>query len=152
MVAGGPEMATSRMDSIIRYLRKAVLLRDEIDVTDGELLEQFVAERDETAFHVLVKRHGSMVLGVCRRLLRHEQDAEDAFQAVFLVLAQKASSISPPERVGNWLHGVAQTTVVRMNAANAKRRALQKSAKRLAEPEAPSTYSGENLQRLDQEL
>ncbi len=78
-----------------------------MDLTDGELLERFVSGRDETAFAALVSRHGPMVLGICRRLLRHAQDAEDAFQATFLVLVRKAGGIGRRELLGNWLYGVA---------------------------------------------
>jgi RNA polymerase sigma-70 factor (ECF subfamily) len=77
------------------------------DLTDGKLLEGFLSRHDETAFDALVRRHGPMVMGVCRRLLGNREDAEDAFQAVFLILARKAGSIRPREKVGNWLHGVA---------------------------------------------
>src|SRR5947209_7942862 len=90
--------------------------------SDGELLAAFVAGRDAAAFAELVRRHGPMVFGVCRRALRHRQDAEDAFQATFLVLARKAGSVFPPELVGNWLYGVALKTAVRSRAANARRR------------------------------
>src|SRR5947209_5921500 len=74
---------------------------------DRELLERFVASRDEAAFEALLHRHGPMVLGVCRRVLSSSHDAEDAFQATFLVLARKAGSIRQRVSIGPWLHGVA---------------------------------------------
>jgi DNA-directed RNA polymerase specialized sigma24 family protein len=74
---------------------------------DAALLAWFAVERDEAAFAELVRRHGPTVLGDCRRLARHPQDAEDAFQAVFLVLATKAGTLTRPELLGNWLYGVA---------------------------------------------
>src|SRR5262245_48478780 len=79
-------------------------------LTDGQLLERFGAHRAEEAepaFAALVARHGPMVLGVCRGLLRNTHDAEDAFQATFLVLARKAGALRRPDLLGPWLHGVA---------------------------------------------
>src|SRR5262245_53110508 len=78
------------------------------DVTDAQLLEQFTARHEEAAFAALVRRHGPMVYGGCRRVLHNEHDAEDAFQATFLVLAQKAASINLRNSVGSWLYQVAQ--------------------------------------------
>jgi RNA polymerase sigma factor (sigma-70 family) len=76
-------------------------------VSDGELLRRFVARQDPAAFEALVRRHGPMVLGVCRRVLRDAHRAEDAFQATFVVLMHKAPLIGQPERLANWLYGVA---------------------------------------------
>src|SRR5262245_56013780 len=84
--------------------------------TDARLLESFLATRDESAFAALVQRHGPMVLGVCTRILRNRQDAEDAFQATFLVLVRRATSITPPGMVGNWLYGVAHQTALKARA------------------------------------
>jgi DNA-directed RNA polymerase specialized sigma24 family protein len=77
------------------------------DPLDAELLRQFSARQDEAAFETLVRRHGPMVQGVCRRILGDAHDAEDAFQAVFLVLVRKSASIRRPELLANWLYGVA---------------------------------------------
>ncbi len=91
------------------------------ELTDPQLLECFVKQQDEAAFAVLVRRHGPMVLGVCRRVLDHAQDAEDACQATFLVLVRRASSIGRPELLGNWLYGVA-FRIARKARAQAARR------------------------------
>jgi RNA polymerase sigma factor (sigma-70 family) len=77
------------------------------DLTDAVLLERYTSRREEAAFAALVRRYSPLVLSVCRRVLHHEQDAEDAFQAVFCVLAQKAASIRQRAAVGAWLHAVA---------------------------------------------
>ncbi len=76
-------------------------------LSEWELLEQFLAHRDELAFQVLVSRHGPMVLGICRRMLPNAADVEDAFQATFLVLLRRAGSLGPGDAIAAWLHGVA---------------------------------------------
>ena len=85
-------MVTSQMSEVILHLRRAVLLRDGAGLADGQLLEDFISRRDEAALAALVRRHGPMVWGTVRRLLSHH-DAEDAFQATFLVLVRKAASM-----------------------------------------------------------
>ena len=94
-------MATSRMNRVVQHLRRAVLLQDGAGLTDGQLLGCYVEHRNETAFAALVRRHGPMVWRVCRRVLTHHQDAEDAFQATFLVLVRRAGSILPRDMVSN---------------------------------------------------
>src|SRR5882762_115008 len=96
-------MAKSGLGTVLFNLRRTLLRQDKAGLPDATLLDCFISERDETSFEVLLRRHGPMVLGVCRRVLRNEADSEDAFQASFLVLFMKAASIRPRSMVGNWL-------------------------------------------------
>ena len=126
------------------------------NVSDAELLERFVSCRDEAAFAALMARHGPMVFGVCRRLLRHAQDAEDAFQATFLILVRKAASIGKRELLGNWLYGVAIRVASRARVMAMKRRTqeatdMEQVAGATREPaEAPDLRAAitEEVQRL----
>src|ERR1043166_120913 len=143
-------MATSQMGSAIQQLRKAVL---EQEAPDGQLLESFLSRRDGLALEALVRRHGSMIWNVCRRVLRHQQDAEDAFQATFLVFVRKAASIVPREMVGNWLYGVAHQTALKANATAAKRRTREKQVTEMPEPASAEQEHWTDLQPiLDQEI
>jgi RNA polymerase sigma factor (sigma-70 family) len=94
-------------------------------LADQELLRRYVRSNDEAAFACLVRRHGPLVLGLCRRILRHEQDAEDAFQATFLVLARKARAIRRRQAVGSWLCGVAFRVATKLRASQARRQARE---------------------------
>ena len=101
------EMPTGTPDPLLRFIR-AIRTKSAIQrASDGELLERFIASRDEGAFAALVHRHGPMVLGVCRRILRDAHYAEDVFQVTFLLLAQQAHAIRRKGSVGSWLYGVA---------------------------------------------
>jgi RNA polymerase sigma factor (sigma-70 family) len=91
------------------------------DLSDHDLLDRFAAARDETAFAALVERHGSLVLDAARAILRHDQDAEDVFQAAFLVLARKAASIRGRGSLACWLHGVARRVALRALRARTRR-------------------------------
>src|SRR5580704_7906941 len=115
-------MANSQMSKLTRQLRQAVLGKDGAGLTDGQLLGCFLDHHEEAAFTALLHRHGPMVWGVCRRILRSHQDVEDAFQATFLVLVRKAASIAPREMVANWLYGVAHQTALNARAAAARRK------------------------------
>src|SRR5262245_17557147 len=114
-------MAGGRPNSLLRHIRWMAGLPADGGGADGHLLERFVTQRDEAAFEALLSRHGPMVLGVCRRLLRDPQDAEDAFQATFLVLCCKAGSIGKREAVASWLHKVAWRIALRVRADAARR-------------------------------
>src|SRR5436190_14182943 len=94
---------------------------------DRELVESYLERRDEAAFAALVERHGPMVLGVCRSVLRHRHDAEDAFQATFLLLARKAQAIRRPDGLASWLHGVAHRVALKARAAATRRQALEQA-------------------------
>jgi RNA polymerase sigma factor (sigma-70 family) len=124
-------------------------------LSDAQLLEGFVVARDETAFRALVDRHGRMVLGVCRRVLGNHHDAEDAFQATFLVLARRARA-APGERLGPWLHGIALRTALKARVAAGRRRLHEGRAARqrpiLVEESQPDSALGpildEEIRRL----
>jgi len=119
--------------------------------TDGQLLEAYTACRDGDAFAELVRRHGPMVWGVCRRMLPNRQDAEDAFQTTFLVLVRKPHSVSPATRVGNWLHGVAVRAALKARAARARRHECQ--VEMVPEPvSVPDRPYHDTLPVLDEEL
>src|SRR5229473_206817 len=100
-------MPQGHLDSFMSCLRRWARAGCAVGLTDAQLLERFVREREGAAFEALLRSHGPMVFGVCRRLLNNAQDVEDAFQATFLVLVRKARSISKRESVGSWLYGVA---------------------------------------------
>jgi RNA polymerase sigma factor (sigma-70 family) len=110
------------LGDIIRRIGRSVSLQSDLALTDAQLLERFVARRDEPAFAALVVRHGPMVLGVCRRLVRDAQEAEDAFQATFLVLARKAAVIQRQPLLAGWLYGVAYRVAVRLRGRTVFRR------------------------------
>src|SRR5215831_2854286 len=145
-------MPTSSMTPLLRHLRQAAFRADTGDLSDGQLLERFLSRREEAAFEVLVRRHGPMVLGVCHRVLHNSHDAEDAFQATFLVLVRKAASIVPREMVGNWLYGVAYRTALEASRAMAKRRAKEKQVSECPRRETANDVWAELRPVLDQEL
>jgi RNA polymerase sigma factor (sigma-70 family) len=113
---------------LLERLRDVLLRPAAGELSDGQLLERYLARRDEAAFVLLLRRLGPMVLGVCRRVLRQEQDAEDAFQATFLVLVRRAEAIRPRERVGPWLYGVAYRTALKSRALAGRRRQVERAA------------------------
>lgn len=145
-------MASRRVEPILQYLRRTMLRRDETGLTDGQLLERFLSG-DEAAFEALVRRHGQMVLGVCRRIVGDAHDADDCFQATFLVLVRKAASIVPRDKVGPWLYGIARTTAVRVKAARAKRQRRERDVSKLPDVEALGDGLRDEIHSLlDEEL
>src|SRR5215212_3001756 len=120
--------------------------------TDRELVRAFAATRDEAAFAEVVRRHGPMVLAVCRRVLADAPDADDAFQAVFLVLARRAGSVGRPERLGGWLHGVAVRCARHARAAAAGRRAKEHPLSDVAAPAAADPLWADARPVLDEEI
>src|ERR1700677_1445309 len=98
-------MAKTALRGVLQRVRMLAAMQTGRALSDADLLGRFIEQHDEAAFTVLVERHGPMVLGVCRRALRHSQDAEDACQATFLVFARKAASIRKSAALGSWLHG-----------------------------------------------
>jgi RNA polymerase sigma factor (sigma-70 family) len=148
---GTPRRADA-MNDVLRHLRRAALLRAGKELSDAQLLESFLVRREGAAFEILLRRHGPMVLGVCRRVLRNYHDAEDAFQATFLVLARKAGSVRSKQVLASWLYGVAHRTSLKARAMSAKRRAKERqSVERRVEP-APARDNDGLLERLDAEL
>jgi RNA polymerase sigma-70 factor (ECF subfamily) len=105
-------------------------------LSDGQRLDPFLAAREEAAFAALVRRHGPMVLGICRRVLGNLHDAEDAFQATFLVLVRRAAAIVPRDRVGHWLYRVAYRTSLEAKGARAQRQA--KEGRVIPRPSTPN--------------
>ena len=145
-------MATTQLGTLLRHIEQLTSGRGAHEWTDGQLLDDFSARRDESAFAALVYRHGPMVLRVCRRVLHHEQDAEDAFQATFLVLARNTASIRKRDTLGNWLHGVAYRTAMKAKRSAARRRNHEARLRAVA-PQATSRPSWDETQAvLDEEI
>src|SRR5262249_32263013 len=114
-------MPTRSLTPVLRYLGE--FSHGAADTArDGPLLERFVRQGDATAFTTLVRRHGPMVLGVCRRVLHDVHAADDAFQATFLLLVRKAGSLQQPDALGPWLYGVAYRTALKARLLADRRR------------------------------
>lgn len=146
-------MAGATLGTVLRHIRHLAGGPGPVEMTDAELLERFVQHQDETAFEALVRRHGPMVHGVCRRSLSDPHDVEDAFQATFLVLVRKARSIGRRELLGNWLYGVAYRVALKARVRAAKRRTHERQVAAMPEAELPCPWTDRDLrQALDQEV
>ena len=125
-------MASAGFGTAFRHLRALFEGGSALTLEDGQLLARYGSERDEIAFEALVTRHGPMVLTICRAVLRNEHDVEDAFQATFLVLAKKASSIRGSDALGGWLHRVAYRASVQASVEAVRRRRKEAEASAMA--------------------
>src|SRR5437899_1809237 len=105
-------MSVRRLAGVLRHFRQLFDNRSD-ELTDAAVLERFVRDADDTAFATVMRRHGPLVWSVCRRVAGHEQDAEDVYQATFLLLARKARSIRKRGSLGSWLYGVAYRLALR---------------------------------------
>ncbi len=146
-------MAGRHLRTLIQHLRRCVCPHGEDTLSDTQLLERWVQQRDEAAFEVLLWRHGPMVLSVCRRLLRESHDVEDAFQAAFLTLVHKGASIRRPEALAAWLYRVAYRIALRLRRESAERtQREQAGVETLASMETDESSRGDLRAVLDEEL
>ena len=136
-------MANAQLEPVLHRLRHLF----QTDQPDAILLERFVTARDESAFELLMLRHGAMVLGLCRGILRHAHDAEDAFQATFLTLVRKAGAIGKREAVGSWLYKVAYRIALRARRASNQQR--QEKQELFHTRFCLAQYSGSDLERFN---
>lgn len=146
-------MASNSGSELVQQLRTLILHFEEPSQTDEQLLHLFVAQRNEAAFARIVQRYGPMVWGICRRMLRGQEDVEDAFQATFLVLVRRASSITQRALLANWLYGVAHRTALKARSLRARQQLRERQVAAMPEPgKAASTRHDDLETLLDQEL
>src|ERR1700677_2306095 len=139
-------MAIQTLGSTLRQINRLFADGAVTVLSDAQLLERFVGRRDSEAFEAILARHGPMVLGVCRGILRDPNDAEDAFQATFLILIKNAGSIRANVVLGGWLYQVAYRVAVAANTAAARRRMLERKAGEMAAmSSAPGTTISDEL-------
>jgi RNA polymerase sigma factor (sigma-70 family) len=138
-------MANAQPGPGLSRLRRAIQGYAADGRSDEELLARFIAAREEAAFTALVRRHGPMVLGVCQRVLHNRQDAEDAFQATFVVLARRAPSLREPARLGSWLYVVASRVARTARERAARRRIRERQAAPMPDAEPPPDGTWQEL-------
>jgi RNA polymerase sigma factor (sigma-70 family) len=141
-------MPHAPLSPVLRHIRKLAGTPGAEARSDACLLHSFTHDHDEAAFAALVRRHGGLVLGVCRRVLRHRQDAEDAFQATFLILARHAASIRHTEAVASWLYRLAYRTAASAGAAMAKRHTRDRTAAHRPPAEPPSEAAWREMEAI----
>jgi RNA polymerase sigma factor (sigma-70 family) len=141
-------MTQAQFAPVLRHLRRLAGGEPTKDLTDAQLLHRFRAQREEAAFAALVQRHGGLVWSVCRRVLGHDQDAEDAFQATFLVLARHADSVRTGEAVAAWLYRVAHRIALRAGRELTKRRTRERQAEARVAPDVDAELTWRELQAV----
>src|SRR5260370_304507 len=119
-------MTEQPLSRVLQHLRKLAAVQTNRGLSDRELLDRFIGSQDESAFMVLIERHGPMAFGVCRRALSNFHDAEDACQATFLVLARKAAAVRKKASLGSWLHGVACRVAAKLKRDHARRKSRER--------------------------
>ncbi len=146
-------MATAQLGTVLRHIRHLTADQKSQQQTDGELLRVFLSRNDQAAFEILVRRHGPMILRVCRRWLGNVHDAEDVFQATFLILARQATSIRKKESLASWLHGVAFRMATNARRAAARRRKYEQQANPIRPTDPACSAASQEMQTaLDEEI
>jgi len=146
-------MANQSLATVLHCLHRVLGLRAGDSLPDADLLQRFVQDGDQAAFTALVRRHGRLVWNVCLRVLGNVHDAEDAFQATWLVLARKAGAIETPDLLGNWLHGVASRCATKLKARAASRRDQERKAVAMLTNEPAAALDWHDLRPvLDEEV
>jgi RNA polymerase sigma factor (sigma-70 family) len=141
-------MTSTQAGTVLQHIRRLGSTSRPAQPSDGQLLDRFATERDESAFADLVRRYAPMVLNVCRTVLRHEEDAEDALQATFIVLARKAHSIRQREALAGWLYEVAHRVAARAQARATRRREQERKATPMASRDSTLDMTLRDLQRV----
>src|SRR5579872_6299200 len=144
-------MSFESPDPTARVVRRMAAAFEVDGLSDGQLLTRFLDQRDEEAFTELIRRHGSMVMATCRRMTGNTHDAEDAFQATFVILVRKATRMTDRQTVGNWLYGVAYNTALKAKALVSRRRNKEAAAAR-TEVQSSDRNSNEFVDYVHKEL
>jgi RNA polymerase sigma factor (sigma-70 family) len=146
-------MASAPLDCVVRHLHRLAAAPGGAEVSDGQLLQRFARRGEQAAFAALVRRHGAMVLGVCRRVLRDHHRAEDVFQATFLVLFRRARALDRHGSVAGWLYTVAYHAALKARSEAARRQRWERQAAERPRPQPDAASPWQDLQPvLDAEL
>jgi DNA-directed RNA polymerase specialized sigma24 family protein len=146
-------MPQTTLAELLRYLPASFAVHGSRDLSDGELLDRFLDQREEAAFGALLQRHGPMVLGVCQRVLGDAHLAEDSFQATFMVLVRRAATIGRQSPLGGWLYAVAQRIALKSRAQAAARRSMERRSTVMPRVDSLDELTWQQLRTvLDEEI